>query len=67
MAKVGIELAETRLSVDKRILAVRNYYGTKNAVETVRQLQFECKAKSELQLSNSFDDSFRPIINSDGL
>ncbi len=45
----GIELAETRLSLDKRIQAVRIYYGAKNVVETVRQLQFECEATSELQ------------------
>ncbi len=65
---VGIELAESRLSVIRRIRAVRNYYGTKNAVETVTQLQFECEAKSGLQLSShSFDGIFSAIINSDGL
>ncbi len=29
-----IELVETRLSLDKRIQAVRIYYGTKNVAET---------------------------------
>ncbi len=46
----GIELAETRLSLNERIHAVRIHYLTKNAVKTVRQLQFECEAISKLQL-----------------
>ncbi len=39
---------------------------TKNAVETLRQLQFECETISEFQLSHCLDGIFRPIINSEG-
>ncbi len=38
----GIELAEARLSINKRIQAVRIHYLTKNAAETMRKLQIEC-------------------------
>ncbi len=58
----GIELAETRLSLNERIHAVRIHYLTKNAVKTVIQLQFECEAISKLQLYHSFDGIFSPII-----
>ncbi len=64
---VGIELAETPLSLDKRIQAIRIHYGTKNTVGTVRQFQYECEETSELQLPQSFDGIFSPIINSDFL
>ncbi len=58
------ELAEARLSLDKRIQAVIHYL-TKNAAETVRKLQFQCEAISKLQLYHSFDGIFNPIIRSD--
>ncbi len=54
----GIELAETPLSLDKRIQAVRIHYGTKNAVGTVRQFQFECEETSDLQVASEFRRHF---------
>ncbi len=55
------------MSLDKGIQAVRVYSGTKNAVETVRQLPFECEATSLLQLSHSFHSVFSPIIGVSGI
>ncbi len=65
--QAGIEFTETRLSSDTCLQAVRIYYGTKNVIETARQLQFEYGATSELQLFHSFHGIFSHIINSDGL
>ncbi len=63
-----LELNYCRLARARTIVkAVRIHYGTKNAVETVRQLQFECETISEFQLSHCLDGIFSPIINSEGL
>ncbi len=48
----GIVYLESRLSLDKRIQAVRAYYRTKNAFETVLQLKFwNCLTHSNLVFS----------------
>ncbi len=64
-ARIG--LAWTRLILDKRFQAVGIYYWTKNAVKTVKQLQFECEATFRTQFFHSFDGMPVPLINSDGL
>ncbi len=54
----GIELAETRLSSVKRSQAVRIYYGTKTAVETVRQPEFDCQATYRASVVSQFRRHF---------
>ncbi len=57
--KFMIELEVTSLSLGKRIQAFRIYYGTKNAVQTVRQLKIPKLSYTKIEVASQFRRHFQ--------